>query len=148
MAARIAEYEERLKESGLKRTKQRTAILDIFSESDQPLPAEQIYLLLKENNISVNISTVYRTLEIMAEKGLITKISIVGDSRSLYEYNRMLHRHYLVCLGCKKIVAIHHCPLEAYEKSLAAETQYTIAGHRLDIYGYCPQCRAHGIDEK
>ncbi len=37
----------------------------------------------------------------------------------------MLHTHYLVCLGCKKILSIRHCPLEAYEKSLADETQYT-----------------------
>lgn len=147
MKNRQAEYEERLRETGLKRTKQRIAILDIFAESDRPLPAEEVFLLLKEKHISVNLSTIYRTLEILAEKELLAKVSIAGDSRTLYEYNRQVHRHYLVCMGCKKIVAIHHCPLEAYEKSLAEETQYAIAGHRLDVYGYCPECR-HAYDTK
>jgi len=53
----------------------------------------------------------------------------------------MVHRHYLICLGCKKIMPIDHCPLGDYEKSLAKKTNYLISGHRLDIYGYCPECK-------
>jgi Fur family ferric uptake transcriptional regulator len=69
------------------------------------------------------------------------RLSIPGDNRALYEMNQMTHRHYLVCLGCKKILAIEHCPLKAYEKALGEKTDYAIAGHKLDIYGYCPECR-------
>ncbi|MPM55173.1 Transcriptional regulator PerR [bioreactor metagenome] len=96
---------------------------------------------MKEMNITVDLSTVYRTLDTLCDKSLVKKINIDSDSRALYEYNRMLHTHYLVCLGCKKITAIKGCPLEDYEKNLAIETDYTIAGHKLDIYGYCPKCR-------
>ncbi len=102
----------RLAQCGLKRTKQRLAILDIFSGSEQPLPAEEVFLKMKENRIAVNLSTVYRTLETMVEKGLLTKIDFSGDNRMLYEYNRMVHRHYLICVSCKKIIAVHHCPLK------------------------------------
>lgn len=138
-----ADYGERFRQSGLKKTRHREAILDILTQSSQPLAAEDVFLQLKERRISVNLSTVYRALETMAEKGLASKLHITGNDRALFEYNHMLHTHYLVCLGCKKIVSIRHCPLEAYEKSLAAETRYSIAGHRLDIYGYCPECRGH-----
>jgi Fur family ferric uptake transcriptional regulator len=77
----------------------------------------------------------------LADKNLAIKFNIMGDDRTLFEYNRMVHRHYLICMGCKKILAINRCPLEDYEKSLAKETNYSIAGHKLDIYGYCPKCR-------
>ncbi len=126
---------------GLKNTKSRLAILDILERSVQPVSAEQIFLELKEKNISANLSTVYRTLDKLTEKKLVTKLQITGDSRALFEYNRMVHKHYLICLECKKITAIESCPLGDYVKALARETDYSIAGHRLDIYGFCPDCR-------
>ncbi|MDD4715379.1 MAG: Fur family transcriptional regulator [Oscillospiraceae bacterium] len=135
-----SEFEDGLKRSGLKKTKQRTAILGILEESQLPMAADQVFIQLKEKGIPANLSTVYRILEALAEKKLVNKLSIVGDNRGLFELNRMAHRHYLVCLGCKKITAIEHCPLEDYEKALEAETSYKIAGHKLDIYGYCPKC--------
>ena len=131
-----------LKNSGLKSTKHRIAILDILEQSDQPIAAEQVFLELKENNISTNLSTVYRTLESLSDKNLIIKLNILGDNRTLFEINHMIHRHYLVCLGCKKIISIDYCPLKNYEESLAAQTNYAITGHSLDIYGYCPECQS------
>lgn len=130
-----------IKLSGLKNTKSRSAILDVLERSAQPISAEQVFLALKEKNITANLSTVYRTLDALSDKNLATKLSVTGDNRALYELNRMVHRHYLVCLGCKKIMAIDSCPLEDYEKSLEKETNYVISGHKLDIYGYCPECK-------
>ena len=130
-----------LARSGLKATKHRTEILDILEMSDQPLSAEQVFLELKKRKIPVNLSTVYRVLEAFSDKNLAVKLNIPGDSRTLYEYKRMVHKHYLICLGCNKILAINRCPLGNYEESLAKETNYTISGHKLDIYGYCPECR-------
>ena len=95
------ESEERLKNSGLKTTKSRKAILDILIRSDQPMAAEQIFLVLKEEQIAINLSTVYRTLESLENKDLVTKISILDDDRMLFEYNQLGHRHYLVCISCK-----------------------------------------------
>jgi Fur family ferric uptake transcriptional regulator len=47
-------------------------------------------------------------------------------------------------LGCKKILSIEHCPLKGYEEILKKETDYAISGHKLDIYGYCPDCQKNG----
>lgn len=136
-----SECEERLKSSGLKTTKSRKAILDVLIKSDQPMAAEQIFLELKEEHVDSNLSTVYRTLESLENKGLITKISIMDDARMLYEYNRFGHRHYLVCISCKKIVTIQNCPLGSYEKILEDETHFNIIGHKLYLYGYCSECQ-------
>lgn len=139
------ENDESLKLCGLKKTKHREAILSILRESTQPISAEDIFLSLKRSNISINLSTVYRILEVLSEKNLITKLSIGGDNKNLYEYNQMVHRHYLVCMECKRIKVIDDCPLKGYEKALADKTDYMISGHKLDIYGICPECRKKGL---
>lgn len=133
-----------LKENGLKNTRQRKAILDILTASQQPLAAEDVYLKLKQDRTEINLSTVYRSLETMSSKDVVRKVSVSGDNRMLYELSEHTHQHYLVCVNCKKIQPVGHCPLEAYEKSLAHDTNYSIMGHRLDIYGLCPECQAAG----
>lgn len=140
------EYEERLKKSGLKNTKSRRAILDILIRSNQPMAAEQIFFALKEKQIDINLSTVYRTLDSLENKDLVTKISIIDDDRMLFEYNQLGHRHYLVCLDCKKIITVHNCPLGSYEKTLENETHFNIVGHKLYLYGYCEECQKRNND--
>lgn len=134
-------YEEQLKQSGLKMTKSRKAVINILIQSSYPIDVEQIYLELKKDKIEINLSTVYRTLETLEDKGLVNKLNIMDNERMLYEYNRFGHNHYLVCVGCKKIVAVHECPLVLYEKELAKKTDFTILGHKLYLYGYCLDCQ-------
>ena len=133
-----------LKRSGLKNTKCRAAILDILEQSDQPVAADRLFHQLNEKNIMLSFSTVYRTLEALMDKKLVKKLTIAGEDKALFEYNRRGHRHYLICLGCKKILAIEHCPLKGYEEILKKETDYAISGHKLDVYGYCPDCQKNG----
>src|SRR5450756_2381016 len=109
------DYNDELKKNGLKNTKQRAAILKILQESDRPITAEQVY-----------------------------KLALTGESSTFYEINRMVHRHYLVCLGCKKVLAIDDCPLESYEQILEEETDFIITGHKLDMFGYCADCQKKG----
>lgn len=134
-------FSDNLKMNGLRSTKHRIDILAILEKSSQPIAAEQLFQDMQKRDISINLSTVYRTLDILCDKNLLNKLNIVGDNRTLFEYNRMIHTHHLICLGCKKIITIDSCPLKGYEKALAKETNYVIAGHKLDIYGYCPECQ-------
>lgn len=130
-----------LKSSDLKSTKQRSAVLDILKKFSQPVCAEDIYSELKKQELSVSLSTVYRTLDKLTEKGLVNKIVFSGSSKGLFELNTNVHKHYLICLGCRKIISIENCPLKDYEEKLAEETGFSIQGHRLNVYGYCPECR-------
>jgi Fur family ferric uptake transcriptional regulator len=130
-----------LKQSGLKNTRCRAAILYILAQSEQPITADRLFQELSERKLTLSFSTVYRTLEALVDKDLVTKLTIMGEDKSFFEYNCMGHRHHLICLGCKKIRAIEYCPLKDYEEFLKKETNYAISGHKLDIYGYCPECR-------
>lgn len=133
-----------LRRNGLRNTKCRTAILDILEQSDQPVAADRLFHQLNEKNIMLSFSTVYRTLDALTDKKLVKKLTIAGEEKALFEYNRRGHRHYLICLGCRKNLAIEHCPLKGYEEILKKETDYAISGHKLDIYGYCPDCQKNG----
>jgi Fur family ferric uptake transcriptional regulator len=142
------DYEEKLGKSGLKKTKSRKAILDILIKSNQPISAEQIFKTLKDENIAIDISTVYRTLEALVNIVLVKKINIMNDDRMLFEYNNMDHSHYLVCIGCKKIITIQSCPLGSYEEELENKTNFSILGHKLYLYGYCSECQNNHIGNK
>lgn len=135
------DFSNDLAQNGLKATKHRTEIMDVLQKSDKPLSADQVFFELQKREIRVNLSTVYRVLEALADKNLAEKLNLPGDSRTLYEFKRIGHKHYLICLGCNKMIPINRCPLGNYEESLAKETNFTISGHKLDIYGYCPQCQ-------
>jgi len=133
-------HAEDLEQKGLRKTKRRSAVLSILEESQQPLSAEEIFMELKERQMPTNLSTVYRILDVLTSNNILQRLNITGG-KSLYEYNRMVHRHHLLCLGCKKIIPIGGCPLGDFEKDLAKKTDFSIEGHKLDIYGYCPACK-------
>lgn len=130
-----------LKSRGLKATKQRIAILKVLETSEMPLSAEQLYFELARREIPVNLSTIYRVLDQLLLNKLVVRLGMMDGSPALYEYNHAHHKHYLICLGCKKTVSIEGCPLAGYEQELAKSTGYQMEGHRLDIYGYCPECQ-------
>lgn len=131
-----------LKDYGIRATEQRKLILDLLQTADAPRTAEQFFFEARNQDDAINLSTVYRILSVFTDKGIAIK-NILGESNTaLFELNRMEHKHHLICLGCHKIQEIHHCPLENYEKELSSKTQYEIISHKLEIYGYCPTCKA------
>ena len=143
-------YKQDLTHCGLKKTRHRLVILDILDHSDQPVTAEQIFARLQDRRIAINLSTVYRTLDTLVLNKLVTRLSITQDGRALHEYNRRVHRHYLVCQGCRKIIPIDGCPLADYSRQLEQETGFQISG--LSPAAACPteerrtrQARAENI---
>lgn len=134
-------YSDILKREGLKSTKHRIAILEVLESCDQPLSTEQIFFKLKEDNISINLSSIYRNLESLVSRELVIKSNITGESKAIYELNRMEHKHRLICSGCKKMFLIDGCPLEEYERHLKDKMNFDITGHRLEIFGFCKDCR-------
>jgi Fur family transcriptional regulator, ferric uptake regulator len=136
-----ASYKEVLKHDGLKNTKHRNSILNIIEKSAQPVTAEQIYRVLINDDVAINLSSVYRILNTLVEKCLIIKTSMAGESKAVFELNRFEHKHYVVCTQCKKIISVPGCPLEEYEKTLREKMGFNIQGHQLEIFGVCRECR-------
>lgn len=132
---------EKIIEAGLKNTKPRRNIIDLLESNDDLLSAQQIYDKLREDNVRVNLSTVYRSLEKLTEYNIINKVLLEKEKQALYEYNREVHHHFLICKGCNKIKPIYNCPLENYETDLQKNTSFLITGHKIEFYGYCKECQ-------
>lgn len=133
-------YSAALKRVGLKNTKHRNSILEVLESYESPVTAEEIFLALKRNEIAINLSSVYRTLENLVAKEMVLKSILSGENKAVFELKRIGHRHRLICSGCKKMVNIEGCPVAEYEKSLQKQTGFRVTGHKLEIYGYCHEC--------
>lgn len=127
-----------LRESELKDTKRRRAVLNVLEHSEFPMAAENIYSIVIKN-VPMSVSTTYRILSALSEKGLLLK-NLSQDGKTYYQINNHQHKHYLTCTQCNKTVPIDGCPLDALEEELNKDTGYIITGHHLEFTGICPKC--------
>jgi len=123
---------------GVKRTKPRERVLRALQQAQQPLSAVEILGAVEKAGGSVWLSTVYRVLDLLVEKGVVTKIAAFSGDMAAYELNRCAHRHYAVCMSCKRVLPIDDCPLEA--AGPLVKEGFQVVGHNLEVYGYCDRC--------
>jgi Fur family ferric uptake transcriptional regulator len=126
---------------GLKNTKNRNFLFAVLENTEVPLTAEDIYLKLREKGVSINLSTVYRILDVFVSKELITRSSLSDNKKNIYELYKQENKHRLVCISCKKVQTLNKCPLEKFEKELEKEISFDITSHKLELYGYCQECK-------
>lgn len=127
---------------GLKWTKQRKSVYKILWEASEPLNAIQIYNLAARDADSGEcaVSTIYRILAAFEEKDLVEKTVWMEDGTVVYTLNRGIHTHYAVCLECRRRIPLQSCPFVHMHLNPAAE-DFTVTGHKLELYGYCKECR-------
>jgi len=131
----IPETMKFLRAEGKRITPERKLLLRIISENAH-LDASEIYQLAKREDSKISLSTVYRTVRLLGELGLV-EASELGEDH--YHYEVRLEEHYhLICLGCGKVVEIP--PVDVVRK-LGAERGFEIVGVKLELLGYCPACR-------
>lgn len=135
------DFKEVLKKEGIKNTKRRNSIMKVLEKTETPLTVEEIFLALKDEHASIWLSTVYRTLEILTQKELVIKSTIIGDDKARYELNHNDHKHHVVCVGCHKRIPFEECPVNDFEKALKERIDFNVTGHKLEIYGYCKDCK-------
>ena len=134
-------FEEILKKNNLKVTKERKAILEVLTEADKSLGVESILKECKEKGVSINLSTVYRALEMFEDKGIVDKFT-VNDGISSYKLKGKEHKHMLQCSICHKQVEVP-CPMKQVEEIVESETGFVLTEHNLIMKGVCEQCRHH-----
>lgn len=128
--------------SGIKWTKQRKSVYRVLWEAGEPLNAVQIYNHTSHGQAGEEyaLSTIYRILAAFEEKGLVEKTAWMEDGTVVYTLNRGEHTHYAVCLACRKRIPLQNCPFTHVH--LERETgDFTITGHKLELYGYCGECK-------
>lgn len=119
-------------------TKKREKILDVINNAKGPICAEDIYKIL--NNQDINLSTIYRTLNLFEENAIVDK-SIRSDKKAYYTLKKKGHEHYIVCKKCNKTVELQNCPLEILYKNNILEKDFEITNHTIEIEGICAKCK-------
>lgn len=136
--------EEILKKAKLKNTKQRYAILKIIECSSEPITAEQLFEILNSENNNVDLSTVYRTLNILCKKSILLKI-IKSEKTASYQLNNSSHKHYITCCSCNNSVLLDSCPINELSHKIENETGFVVTGHNIEITGLCSKCYKNEI---
>lgn len=141
MKIREREISAILRQRGYKLTQQRRAILHVIARSQDHLTPAEIYQEVRQEHPGVGLVTIYRTLDILAELGLICEIHAAGSCRSYLLRRPREHHHHLVCSDCGRVVDFTDCDLTGLEQRLADETGFKTEGHLLEFFGCCPECQ-------
>lgn len=128
-----------LKKNCIKITKARVALLSILENATKGTSAENLYEECKKQEVDVNLSTIYRSLELFEEKKLINKVSL-GEGPFIYSLNKNKHNHKVECDVCHKEIAFP-CPMQHIEELLKAQVGFTLKEHKLEMKGVCEDCK-------
>ena len=129
----------KLSELGYRLTPQRMMILSAIENSDDHISAEEIYAQVVAKYPNVNISTVYRTLELLKRLGLVTETDL-GGGRLRYHPVGKGHHHHLVCQECGAIIALDESLLSSLKSALLREYKFSADLRHLAIFGRCVNC--------
>lgn len=131
-----------LKASGRKLTRQRKVILLLFDYGQQHLTAQEVYESVARLEPDINLVTVYRTLELLADVGILSKINF-NDGADRYERKPgdAEHHHHLICTECGQVVEFLGCAFSSLARQLEKTTGFAVDGHSLKLTGKCAPCR-------
>ncbi|WP_018296045.1 Fur family transcriptional regulator [Corynebacterium lubricantis] len=127
---------------GARNTRQRTAIVNVLREIDRFASTKKIHQELEQRGENVGLTTVYRTLQSLAEIKAVDVLHM-ANGETLYRHCMTDdHHHHLVCGVCGRTEEIKGGPVEQWARETAQAYGYTLTGHDAEIFGTCPSCQA------
>ncbi len=130
---------QRLRAAGYKVTPSRLAVLQVIQQEGEHLNPAEILRQAQARNAGTGRATVYRTLELLTELGIVRPI-YAGENGPTYIRAEGGH-HHLVCARCGKIVDFDQCAADTMERELEARFGFRIWSHLLEFYGLCTDCQ-------
>ena len=141
----MGNFEEILLKKHMKRTKARVMILKVLEKS-LPLTAGEVFEAVRGKDTRLSLSTVYRNCETLAENGLLLRSTMMADGLTRYEFAHGGPVHHAICLCCHRIFPIDIGLEEKYEENLEKNYGFEAKDPRVEIYGFCHECRTKGKD--
>jgi Fur family ferric uptake transcriptional regulator len=124
---------------GIRSTKQRAAVLAALAEIDDFRSTQELHDYLRRRGDAVGLTTVYRTLQALAEAGEVDVI-VREDGESVYRQCSSTHHHHLVCRDCGRTVEVEGPAVERWATRVAEDHGFTDVSHTLEIFGVCSSC--------
>jgi Fur family ferric uptake transcriptional regulator len=133
-----------LREKGVRLTRQRELLLELIDKSGEHLDAESLFQLAHERDPRLNRVTVYRTLKLLKQGGLVDELDLMhyGGDQHYYE-TRMKQEHaHVICLRCGKVEEFFGEPLQKLRRQIESHFGFQILLARTEVGGYCSHCRS------
>jgi Fur family ferric uptake transcriptional regulator len=126
---------------GLRSTRQRDVILDVFLSTHEHLSVEELYLKVKASHPGIGQATVYRTLKLFVEAGLAREMTL-SDGQTRYEHQLAGEHHdHLICTRCNSIIEFEDETIERLQREIAQRHGFILTSHKMQLCGICPACR-------
>jgi Fur family ferric uptake transcriptional regulator len=134
-------FREYLKSRGLKFTKERALILNDISSRHGHFDPEELYIGMKKEGLKVSKASIYRTLPLLLESGLIEQVERT-EKHAHYEktFGRNHHDHML-CISCGSVIEFYSEALEGLQNKICKKKGFKGITHTLEIKGHCSKCR-------
>jgi Fur family ferric uptake transcriptional regulator len=130
---RFDRYQADLRRAGIRMTNQRRVILQVLAESDDHPDANEVHRRAFLHDRTLSLSTVYRTLRLLEERGAIQRHAF-DDGRSRFENADVAHHDHLIDMETGQVIEFHSERIEKLQAELARELGYEIVRHRLELY--------------
>lgn len=150
MRKRGAWWQDRLQDSGARITAPREVVIEILHDTADHMSAADVYIRAHEINPSIGLTTVYRTLDMLTQLGIVQKFDF-GDGRARFELvnnpGGKQHHHHLICMKCKSIIDYTEFIqdevdfIRKTQDKLSKKYNFTITDHAISFYGVCSHCR-------
>ncbi len=124
---------------GVRSTRQRAAVLAALAEVDDFRSTQDLHDYLRRRGDAVGLTTVYRTLQALADAGEVDVI-VREDGESVYRQCSNSHHHHLVCRACGRTVEVEGPAVERWASRVAEEHGFSDVSHTLEIFGVCSSC--------
>ncbi|MEQ8292035.1 MAG: Fur family transcriptional regulator [Roseovarius sp.] len=125
---------ERCEAKGLRMTGQRRTIAAVLEDSDDHPDVEELYARASGRDPNISIATVYRTVKLFEEAGILEKVEF-GDGRARYEDAERDHHDHLIDLHSGEVIEFVDAEIEALQEKIANKLGYKLKGHKLELYG-------------
>ncbi len=133
-----------LKENGYKLTPQRRATLEVLlNNQGEHLSTEEIYTEVRKTHPEIGLATVYRTMLLLEELGLLIKHNF-EDGRNRYELSHPDEdhdHHHLICLKCGQVSEVEEDLLGSLEEIIENKHGFRVINHKVKFYGHCSNCQ-------
>ena len=126
--------EDRCVAKGLRMTEQRRVIARVLERSDDHPDVEELYARAVAVDPRISIATVYRTVKLFEEAGILDKLEF-GDGRARYEDAERDHHDHLIDMNSGEVIEFVDPEIEALQEKIAEKLGYRLKGHRLELYG-------------
>jgi Fur family transcriptional regulator, ferric uptake regulator len=132
-----------LARNGVRPTPRRLEVLAELAREPDDVTAQELWGRLRERDSHTGLATVYRTLALLSENGVVDVLSHHGTEQC-YRLCTDAHHHHLVCERCHRVIEVRECDLGGWVDEIASRHGFVATDHRVEISGLCRDCRRAG----